>query len=334
MTKNQFDVLGIGNAIVDVVAESPDAFLEKHGLAKGTMTLIDAAEADRLYQAMPPGIEASGGSAANTVAGVASLGGRAAYIGKIRDDQLGDIFSHDIRAAGVHFPTRQATDGAPTARCLVFVTQDAQRTMTTYLGACVELGPEDIDDAVVSGSAVTYLEGYLWDPPKAKQAFHRAIEIAHKAGRKVALSLSDPFCVDRYRDEFVDLIEGHVDILFANEDEIKSLYQTDNFGDAADRIANVVDIAALTRSEKGATIVAGGRQSHVPAAAIDHVVDTTGAGDLYASGFLWGLTHDWSPEACSRLGAQTAAKAIVQFGARPLGSLEPLVALAQNESSP
>lgn len=322
----RFDVVGIGNAIVDVIAHADDAFLNSNDLAKGAMTLIDAPRAEILYGKMASAIESSGGSAANTMAGLASLGGRAAFIGKVRDDQLGGIFRHDIRAAGVHFESTSATAGLPTARCLIFVTSDAQRTMQTFLGASVDLGPGDVDQAVIGAASVVYLEGYLWDRPQAKEAFQRAARIAHDAGRKVALTLSDAFCVDRHRADFLALIEGHVDVLFANEAEIKSLYQVEDFAAASARVRDHCEVAALTRSEKGAVIVKGDQVLTIPAAPVAHVVDTTGAGDLYAAGFLYGYTRALPLETCGRIGALAAAEVISHYGARPEVKLADLVA--------
>ena len=325
MAEISYDVLGIGNAIVDVLAPAEDAFLEAHGMAKGAMTLIDAERAEELYAAMESGTEASGGSAANTVAGVAALGGRACFIGKVRDDELGSIFAHDIRAIGVDFHSAPATSGAPTARCLISVTPDAKRTMHTFLGACVDLGPEDVDEDLIAASAITYLEGYLWDPPGAKEAFIKAMGAARAAGRKVALSLSDGFCVDRHRDEFQDLVEHHVDLLFANEQEITSLYEVDDFNAAMQAVQGRCDIAALTRSEKGAVIVAGDEVHVVSAEPIDAVVDTTGAGDLYASGFLTGLSEGRSLPECGRMAGIGAAEIISHMGARPEVDLKALM---------
>jgi len=325
VAQSDIDVVGIGNAIVDVLSHAEDDFLAAHGLPKGLMTLIDAERADALYGAMGPGLEMSGGSAANTVAGLASLGGRGAFIGKVRDDQLGAVFRHDITAAGVRFDTAAAADSAPTARCLILVTPDAQRTMNTYLGACVELGPDDIDSETIESAQITYLEGYLWDPPGAKAAFRKAVDIAHGAGRKVALSLSDPFCVDRYRDEFLDLVEHGVDILFANEDELKSLYRVDSFDDGLQHIRGHCEVAALTRSEKGSVIVSGDAVHVIDAAPVDKVVDSTGAGDLYAAGVLYGLTHGLDLHECGRLGGLAAAEVISHFGARPETALKDLL---------
>lgn len=320
------DVAGIGNAIVDVLAHATDDQLAAMGLAKGVMTLIDTEQADRIYAAMAPGIECSGGSAGNTMAGIAALGGRGAYIGKVRDDQLGQVFRHDIRAAGIAFDTPSATNCSPTARCLILVTPDAQRTMQTYLGACVELGPEDIDADVIAAAQVTYLEGYLWDQPRAKEAFLKAARIAHDAGRKVALSLSDPFCVDRHRESFLELVAGHVDLLFANEAEIMSLYRSDSFDDALRSVRGHCEVAALTRSEKGSVVVAGDDVISVGAERITQLVDTTGAGDLYAAGFLFGYTRGTDLGACARLGGLCAAEIISHFGARPEEPLKDLVA--------
>ncbi|WP_207455780.1 adenosine kinase [Azospirillum sp. SYSU D00513] len=325
MPSAAFDVTGIGNAIVDVIAHADDAFLAANGIEKGAMTLIDAARAEELYGRMGPGIEISGGSAGNTMAGLAALGGHGAYIGKVRDDQLGGVFRHDIRAAGVRFETQPSSEGAPTARCLILVTPDAQRSMNTFLGACVELGPEDIDETLIRDSQVTYLEGYLWDPPRAKEAFRKAADIAHAAGRKVSLSLSDSFCVHRHHAEFLDLVERHVDILFANEAEIGALYGTDRFEDALEAVKGLGKVAALTRSEKGSVIVSGGSVVEVPAEPVERVVDTTGAGDLYAAGFLFGFTRGRAPELCGRLGAIAAAEIIAHVGARPEANLAELL---------
>ena len=333
MTEASIDLLGIGNAIVDVIANAEDAFLAREGLVKGTMTLIDAARADALYQMMGPAIEASGGSAGNTMAGLASLGGTGAYIGKVRDDLLGQIYRHDITAAGVRFETPAATSGPGTARCLILVTPDGQRTMNTYLGACVELGPADIDPEMVAAARITYLEGYLFDPPSAQEAFRRAAGIAHAAGRQVALSLSDPFCVERHRAAFRDLVEGHIDILFANEVEICSLYETNDFGTAAAAVRGRVAIAALTRSAAGSVIVAAGVEHPVAPAPVARVVDTTGAGDLYASGFLYGLTRDLPLPICGEIGSLCAAEIISHVGARPEVELAPLVVSARRASS-
>ena len=312
----RFDILGIGNAIVDVVAPVEEHFITHHGLHKGAMSLIDADDADKLYAAMPAGIESSGGSLANSCAVAAQLGAKVAYIGKVADDQLGRVFRHDIQAVGVHFPTKPLIGGAPTARCLIAVTPDGQRTMNTFLGACVELGPDAIDPALVADSAVTYLEGYLFDPPHAQAAFLRAAELAHAAGRRVALSLSDAFCVHRHRDAFRNLVRGHVDILFANETEITALYETNTWPEAADLVAREVGIAVLTRGAEGSTIVERELRIDVPALSTE-VVDTTGAGDSYAAGFLAAHTANRRLSECGALGSLAAGLTIAQYGARP-----------------
>ena len=325
MSRTALDVLAIGNAIVDVISQADDAFLVRHGLAKGAMTLIDEDQAARLYAATSAGIEMSGGSAANTAAGVASLGGRAAFIGRVKNDQLGDVFTHDLRAAGVAFDTPPATDGPSTARSLVLVTPDAQRTMNTYLGACVELGPDDVEAAAFAGAAITYLEGYLWDRDDAKAAFRKAAADASAAGRKVAFTLSDPFCVDRWRSEFLELIDGHVDILFANEAEILSLYETDDFDAALAKVRGHCAVAAVTRSARGSVLLTDGETHYVSAEPVDHVIDTTGAGDLYAAGVLYGLSRGLDLPACGQIGAICAAEVISHYGARPETSLKKLI---------
>lgn len=317
MTEPKFDVAGIGNAIVDVLSEGSDAFLVANGVEKGAMTLIDEARASELYGKMGSGIEVSGGSCANTIAGLASLGGRGAYIGKVRDDQLGTVFTHDIRALGVSFDTSAATQGPSTARCLITVTPDAERSMSTYLGACAGLGPDDVPEDLIKSSAITYMEGYLWDPPGAKEAFLKAAGIAHGAGRLVSLTLSDSFCVGRFRDEFRNLARDEVDILFANEEEIMSLYEVDNFDAALQAVRKDCKFAALTRSAAGSVIVADGEVHVVDADKVAKVVDTTGAGDLYAAGFLYGIAKGADPVTCGRLGSITAAECISHIGARP-----------------
>ncbi|MCW8835892.1 MAG: adenosine kinase [Rhodospirillales bacterium] len=326
MTAPRFDVIAIGNAIVDVLAHADDDFLAANQLPKGAMTLIGPEQAAALYDRMGPGVECSGGSAANTVAALASLGGSAAFIGKVRDDQLGNVFAHDIRAAGVDFTTPAATEGSTTGRCLIFVTPDAQRTMQTFLGVAVELGPDDIDHSEIAEAQVTYLEGYLWDPPKAKEAFVKAALSAHQAGREVALSLSDPFCVDRHRESFLDLVNHHVDVLFANEDEIKSLYQVDSFDKALQAVRGHCRVAALTRSERGSVVISGDEVHILDAEKTTAVVDTTGAGDAYAAGFLFGLTRDADLATCGRMGGIASAEVISHFGARPVTPLDQLVA--------
>jgi fructokinase len=324
-TGPRFDILGIGNAIVDVVAAIEERFLSKHDMRKGSMALIDEAAAESLYGAMPPAQESSGGSAANTCAVAASLGAKVAYLGKVADDTLGAVFAHDINAAGVHFPSTRLSGGAPTARCLILVTPDGERTMNTFLGACVTLGEADVDTGLVAESAVTYLEGYLFDPPAAQAAFRLAAQAAHRAGRRVALSLSDPFCVDRHRAAFRDLVRGHVDILFANEAELCSLYEQEDFMVAAEAARRDVALAALTRSEAGSVVVQGSETVSI-AAEPTSVVDTTGAGDAYAAGFLAGLTAGRSLAACGRIGSIAAAEIIGHFGARPHTDLKRLVA--------
>jgi sugar/nucleoside kinase (ribokinase family) len=320
---NQFDVLCIGNAIVDIIARCDEAFLVDNAIIKGAMNLIDAERAELLYSRMGPAIEASGGSAGNTAAGIASFGSRSAYFGKVADDQLGKIFNHDIRAQGVHFETRPLPDTPPTARSMIFVTPDGERSMNTYLGACVELGPEDVEADVVAGSKVTYFEGYLWDPPRAKDAIRLCADIGHKHGREMSMTLSDPFCVDRYRNEFLELMRsGTIDIIFANADEAKSLYQTDNFEHAVSQLRKDCKLAAITRSEHGSVIVRGDERYDIDAIDIDEVVDTTGAGDLYAAGFLHGYAHGKPLDVCGRLGSLAAGLVIQQIGPRPQLSLK------------
>lgn len=330
MTDAALDVVGIGNAMVDVLVHADDAFLEQHGLLKGAMTLIDAERAATLYDALDSGVEISGGSAANSMAGIAALGGRSAFIGKLRADQLGAVFAHDIRAAGVRFETPLSDLTAPTARCFVIVTPDAQRTMNTYLGACVELGPEDVDEALITSASVTYLEGYLWDPPGGKAAFRKAYGLAHAAGRRVALTLSDSFCVERYRAEFLDLVANHIDILFANEAEIIALYEASDFDEALARVRGHCAIAALTRSERGSVIVSGNEIHIIEASPVERVVDTTGAGDLYAAGFLHGLCRGWGLADCARLGGVAAAEIIGHLGARSQADMAALAATVKS----
>ena len=319
------DVTGIGNAVVDVLAHADDAFIDAQGLTKGTMALIDAYRAKELYAQMGSALEISGGSAGNTMAGLASLGGRGAYVGKVAADQLGEVFTHDIRAVGVQYDTVALEGGAPTARCLILVTPDAQRTMNTFLGACRELGPDDIDEGLIRRSKVTYMEGYLWDPPEAKAAFLKASKIAEAAGHKTSLSLSDPFCVERHRKEFLDLVDVHVDILFANEREICMLYESEDFDSAARAVRGRCELAVLTRGAEGSVILAGDETFKVKAEPIEKVVDTTGAGDLYAAGYLYGYTQGKHPSECGRLGSICAAEVISHFGARPEADLKSLV---------
>jgi sugar/nucleoside kinase (ribokinase family) len=323
MAAKNFDVVGIGNAIVDIIARCDEGFLSKHDLAKGSMRLIDAEEANRLYSAMGPAVERSGGSVANAIAGLASFGARCGFIGRVAADQFGGIFRHDIRSLGVHYDTLPASDGAPTARCLILVTPDGERTMNTFLGASVDFRPEDLDLDLIGNAKVVYLEGYLFDRDAAKAAFRDAARAAKEAGAKVALTLSDAFCVDRHRDDFRALVRHGADIVFANEKEITSLYQVNSFEEAADRAMNDCEMAVLTRSEAGSIIVAAGETIEIEAEKA-RVVDLTGAGDLYSAGFLYGLTHGASLRECGRLGSLAAAEAISHIGARPEISLQKL----------
>ncbi|MEM8799743.1 MAG: adenosine kinase [Pseudomonadota bacterium] len=323
--ETRFDVLALGNAIVDVIATCDDAFLETHGMAKGAMTLVDTDQAEVIYAAMPPGRESSGGSAANTVAAIAELGARTAFVGRVADDQLGEVFAHDIGALGISYKTPPATSGAPTARCLILVTPDAQRTMNTFLGASAELDAGDVSVDDVASAEITYVEGYLWDAPGAKAACRRAMDAAKSAGRRVAFTLSDAFCVDRYRDEFLDLLNGPVDVVFANEAELLSLYQTEDFEAALASIQATGKLAAVTQSEKGAIILHGEERHKVAAVPVDEVVDTTGAGDLFAAGFLWGLTREISLVGCARAGALCASEIISHMGARSERDLAALI---------
>jgi sugar/nucleoside kinase (ribokinase family) len=330
MTEAKYDVLGIGNAIFDVLVQTHEGFLAAHGMTKGGMALIDEARAASIYRDMGPAVEMSGGSAANTIVGVTNLGARAAYVGKVRDDQIGRLYTHDIRAAGVAFETRPASDGPATGCSYILVTPDGERTMNTYLGAAQELMPGDIDAAQVAASAIIYLEGYLWDPKSAKEAFVKASTIAHEAGRQVALTLSDSFCVDRYRGEFLDLMRsGTVDLVFANEAELHSLYQTSDFDTALKQLRADAKLGVVTRSEKGCVVAATDGVIAVPAFPIRQMVDTTGAGDLFAAGFLFGLVRGAGHEKAGRLGALAAAEIIQHIGARPQTSLKELA--QQNE---
>jgi len=327
MSSSRFDILGLGNAIVDVISTADDDFLAAEGLNKGGMTLIDEARTEALYKAMGPATIVSGGSAANTLIGMASLGCTAAFIGKLKADEAGAAFAHDIRAAKVDFSTPFASDGPASGRCLVLVTPDGQRTMNTFLGACQNLSEADVNEDLVKQSAIVYLEGYLWDPPGAKAALAKAAKIARAAGRQVALTLSDAFCVDRYRDEFLGLIRsGFVQIVFANETELHSLYQTADFDTAAAQLRTENILGVVTRSGQGSVILTPGEVLAVPAFPVDIVVDTTGAGDLFAAGFLAGLTKNKSYETCARLGALAAAEIIQHIGARPLANLGQLAA--------
>jgi sugar/nucleoside kinase (ribokinase family) len=325
MTDAAFDVLGMGNAMVDVLAHAADERLEELGLSKGAMHLIDEDRAVDIYGGMGPGIEMSGGSAGNTMAGIASLGGRGAFIGKVRDDQLGDVFAHDLRSIGVSFDVPRATTGPATGRCLILVSPDAQRTMNTYLGAGRSLSPDDIDDAYIASASIVYVEGYLWDTDAAKAAVLKAFAAAHEAGRLTSLTLSDPFCVDRFREEFRDLVSNHLDIVFANEAEIMSLYEVDTFDEAVARARGEQKVMVLTRSELGSIVVRGDETYAVEAEPVTRVVDTTGAGDLYAAGFLYGYTKGLPLDECARLGGVAAAEVISHVGARPGVVLSTLV---------
>ncbi|SHN75364.1 adenosine kinase [Bradyrhizobium erythrophlei] len=332
MTAAKYDVLGIGNAIFDVLVQTDEGFLSRHGMAKGSMSLIDEERAAAIYRDMGVATEMSGGSAANTIVGIASLGARAAYVGKVRDDQIGRLYAHDIRAAGVTFETKPAADGPATGCSYILVTGDGERTMNTYLGAAQDLTPADIDADQVAASAILYLEGYLWDPKSAKEAFVKAAAIAHQAGRQVALTLSDSFCVDRYRDEFLELMRTDtVDLVFANEAELHALYQTADFDTALKQLRGDVRLAAVTRSEKGCVVASKQEVKAVPAFPIEKLVDTTGAGDLFAAGFLFGLSRGFGHENAGRLGALAAAEVIQHIGARPKVSLK---ALAQQNGLP
>ena len=319
------DVVGIGNAIVDVLVQTEDSFLQEHSLQKGGMALIDEAQAEALYQASGPGQETSGGSVANTMVGIAQLGGRTGFIGRVRDDQLGTIFSHDIRAVGARFETPAATSGATTARCLIYVTPDAERTMCTFLGASTQLEPDDLDLSMVKQTKVLYLEGYLWDSPAAKRAFIAGAEACRAAGGQVALSLSDGFCVDRHRDSFLELVDGHVDVLFANEAEIKSLYETDNFDTALEKVRGCCEVTAITRSSQGSVVLSGDQRWDIGIYSLGDLVDTTGAGDLYAGGFLHAYTQGESLERCGELGALCAGQIVTQLGARSQVCLKELM---------
>ena len=325
MTQTCLDLVGIGNAVVDVLTHADDAFLVKHDLAKGAMTLVDASQGQKLYDEMGPAVEVSGGSASNTMAGFASLGGNGAFVGKVRNDQLGGIFSRDIQAAGVRYETALATSGAPTARCLIFVTPDAQRTMQTYLGASVALGPDDIDEELIAGARVTYLEGYLWASKSGRKALIKAAKIAAGAGNKISFTLSDAFLVETFREDFLSFIYDHVDILFANEVEITALVEAADFDDSLQHIRGLCETMALTRGEKGSVVVAGDEIYVIDAAPVDQVLDTTGAGDLYAAGFLFGYTRDRDLGICGHMGSLAAGEIVSHFGARPETSLADLL---------
>lgn len=332
MSTAKYDVLGIGNAIFDVLVRTGDEFLQAQGMDKGSMALIDEGRAAAIYSAMGPATEMSGGSAANTIVGVADFGARAAYVGKVKNDQIGQLYVHDIRAAKVAFDTPAAADGPATGCSYILVTPDGERTMNTYLGAAQNLSPADIDPAQIAASSIVYLEGYLWDPKEAKDAFLKASKIAHENGRSVALTLSDAFCVGRYRDEFLDLIRSRtVDLVFANEAELQSLYETNDFDKALVQLRNDAKLAVVTRSEKGCVVASNDSTVAVPAFPIEKVVDTTGAGDLFAAGFLFGLVRGVNHEQAGRLGTLAAAEIIQHLGARPQTSLK---ALAQKHGLP
>lgn len=320
MTSPRLDVVGIGNAIVDIIGRCDDAFLARFGATKGSMQLVDTAQLMALYDAMGPAIEISGGSAANTIAGVASLGGTGGFIGKIGDDEFGRIFRHDIGALGVAFNARPVA-GGQTSRSLILVTPEGERTMNTFLGISTSFDEHDLDPDLIASAGIVYLEGYLFDRPEGKAAFRKAVEIACGAGRQVALTLSDGFCVDRHRAEFLEFMRSGVDIVFANENELKSLYKEADFDAAAARIASEMPLAVLTRSAKGCIVAAGGTLLAVPALRVDEVVDTTGAGDLFAAGFLFGTAKGLSHETSARLGAMAAAEIISHVGARPEANL-------------
>lgn len=325
MSKQRIDLVGIGNAMVDVLAKTTDAFLDAEKIAKGGMTLVDEAAAEALYAKMGPATEMSGGSAANTIAAFAMLGGKAGFIGKVANDQLGQVFRHDMNASGVAYPTAYLEGGPSTARCMILITPDGQRTMSTYLGACVNITSADIDQELVRNGSITYLEGYLFDKPSAKQTFRDACDIAKAAGNKVALSLSDAFCVDRHRNDFIELIKNRIDILFANETEILSLFQTDDFDAAAEQARAICGIGALTRGEKGSLVISGNDSFEIAPIAVAEVVDTTGAGDMYAAGFLYGLTQGMPLPECGRIGSTIAGKVITHVGGRPQGDLPELI---------
>jgi len=324
MSDPDFAVLGIGNALVDVITTVDDRFIAAHDFPRGATTMVDLDRAEAVYADLPPAQEISGGSCANTIAGLASFGASVAFIGRVRDDQLGKVYTHDLRSLGVHFDVAPATTGPATGRCLVMVTADAQRTQCTYLGASTFIGPEDVDTAVVAGAEVTYLEGYLWDQPSAKDAIRKAAAAARAAGSQVAFTLSDPFCVDRHRDEFRDLVADEIDVLFGNESEICSLYEVDDFDAAVQEVRRHCRVGALTRSEHGSVVIGGDEVHAIAAEPVDRLVDTTGAGDQYAAGFLYGLTHGQDLATCGRLGSMAAAEVISHYGARPAVSLAKL----------
>jgi sugar/nucleoside kinase (ribokinase family) len=320
-----YDVVGIGNALVDVIAHAPDDFLDHHGLTKGWMDLIDTDRAVQLYRALGSAVEMSGGSAANTMCGIASFGGRAAYIGKVSDDDLGTVFGHDLLAVGVQFRPGSRDEEEPTGRCIIVVTPDAERTMNTFLGASSLLGIPDVDEDAVAGGNALYMEGYLFDRDEAKAAFRHAASIAHEAGRMVSLTLSDSFCVDRHRSDFLDLVSDEVDLLFGNESELVALYETETFDAAVTELRRHCEFAAITVGAQGSIIVTPEELIEVPPVPVRRVVDTTGAGDLYAAGFLHGLTAGRPLRECGHLGSLAAAEVISHVGPRPLVELRTLV---------
>jgi sugar/nucleoside kinase (ribokinase family) len=315
--KPQIDVVCIGNAILDLLLEASEDVLIKFSMTKGSMSLVDLETVDKIYKDLGPGIETSGGSAANTAAGLALLGARGAYIGKVHDDYMGRVFLKHIRSVGVEYSTPVATKGPSTACCLILVTPDAERTMNTYLGASADLDSTDIDPLLICRSKIVYLEGYLWDRALAKKAFLEAARLANEAGIKVALTLSDSFCVERHRESFLNLIKNHVDILFANESEIMSLYQTDILEDAFEKVSNDCKIVAITRSHKGSVVINDSQKYYIKAEEVAEVIDTTGAGDQYAAGFLYGFIHNADLITCAKIGSITAAEVISHFGPRP-----------------
>jgi sugar/nucleoside kinase (ribokinase family) len=325
MQEKRFDVVGIGSALVDVIARSSEDFLRDNGMHKGAMRLIGAEEAVALYAKMGPGIETSGGSVPNTCAGIASLGGRAAFIGKVARDQLGEIFAHDIKAIGVTYTTPPSANASPTGRCLILVTPEGERTMNTFLGAAAELGVAELDEDAIASAKILYLEGYSFDPPLTRAAFHEAASMAKRAGTRVAVTLSDPFCVDRHRAAFLDFIAHKTDIVFANEKELLSLYETQDFDQACARLRGAVELAIVTRSEKGSLVLNGAGDIPIPAVPVDEVVDTTGAGDMYAAGFLFGLATGRDLATCGRIASLCAAEVISHIGPRPQTNLAALV---------
>ncbi len=321
----RYDVVGIGNALVDVIAHAGDDFIHTHELVKGSMTLVDTDRALQIYQALGSAIEMSGGSAANTVCGVASFGGSAAYIGKVSDDELGQVFGHDLRAVGVRFRPGKPADGVPTGRCIIVVTPDAQRTMNTFLGVSSLLRPSDIDAETVAAGAVLYMEGYLYDRDEAKAAFRHAAEIAHANDRLVSLTLSDSFCVDRHRTDFRALVTDEVDILFGNEDELRALYEVATLDEALELVRHDCSLTVITTGKEGCIVVTPDDMVAVPAEDVEHVLDTTGAGDLFAAGFLFGYTRQLPLAECARLGGVAAGEVISHVGPRPLVELRTLL---------